>query len=102
MCLKIAEVAKIEDAARRLAVEWEEHMGLQLQKEVLEKDLDETDEEKNDEIESIQLQINIKEDEIRRLSSSLRQPIVASRGGDISKFELILNCKELSSINAGK
>ena len=55
----------------------------------------------DEELESIQVQIQFKENRIRQLASSLRKPILASRGGDIQKIDLLLGSKALDKINSG-
>ena len=51
---------------------------------------------------SLDVQLSFKEQRIRQLSGRLRKPIQASRGGDISKIDLLLNDADLQSINSGK
>ena len=95
-------MGKIEESAEKLALEWEEHLQLQLEKDELVKRTESENICYDDDIESLELQIKFKQDRIRKLSSHLRKPILASRGGDVSKIDLLLNSKELGSINSGK
>lgn len=76
-------------------------MQLQLERDALVEKAEYEGDYYDDDLESLHLQIQFKQDRIRQLSSNLRKPILASRGGDISKIDLLLSSKELASINKG-
>jgi hypothetical protein len=68
---KVAEVARKEAIADKLAQEWEEHFELMTRREELA--LQESEEESGDAFQSLSVQLQFKEDRIRHLAQRLRK-----------------------------
>lgn len=98
---KVAELVRKEVLVDKLAREWEEHFELTSRRENLSDGSDdgETPEEKT---QSLDIQIQFKEERIRQLASQLGDPNKAATGHNNAKEDTWLNDEEFSSMLAGK
>jgi len=98
---KVAEVVRKEAIVDKMAREWEEHFELTTQKEQLSNKSD--GDSAGDEVQAINIQIQFKEDRIRRLAKQLgnEKNMSNKNGKDTTHTDLFLSDEKFSNLLKG-